>query len=97
MASNDASDKKKKIREWWAESPDANMGIACGASGLLVVDIDPRHGGDATFKRLKKEHGPDAFPTTVTARTSAGGRHLYYDDPRGSRSVSDLTRRFWRR
>lgn len=84
-----ASSEKKKIRQWWAESPDANIGIACGPSRLLVVDVDPRNGGDKTFKRLKKQHG---FPDTVTAITSGGGRHLYYlDDPKSSRSVTDLT------
>ena len=89
---NDATDKKKKIRQWWADLPDANIGIACGPSRLLVVDIDPRHGGDKTFKRLKRQHGPDAFPATATSITSAGGRHLYYlDDPKGSRNVTDLT------
>ena len=89
---NDATDKKKKIRQWWADLPDANIGIACGPSRLLVVDIDPRHGGDKTFKHLKRQHGPDAFPATATSITSAGGRHLYYlDDPKGSRNVTDLT------
>ena len=84
--------RKRKSANGGRTCPDANIGIACGPSRLLVVDIDPRHGGDKTFKRLKRQHGPDAFPATATSITSAGGRHLYYlDDPKGSRNVTDLT------
>jgi len=34
------------IREWWKEEPRANVAIATGRkSGVIVVDIDRRHGG----------------------------------------------------
>jgi hypothetical protein len=48
-----------------------NYGIHTGASGLLIIDIDPRNGGD-----------PEKFfshwPKTYTVRTPSGGFHLYY-------------------
>ena len=36
----DASNDAQTIRAWWARWPKANIGIACGASGLVVVDVD---------------------------------------------------------
>jgi hypothetical protein len=33
-----------QVRDWWARAP-YNIGIACGPSGLVVIDLDqPRHG-----------------------------------------------------
>ena len=35
------------INSWWSTWPTANIGIATGkASGLVALDIDPRHGGE---------------------------------------------------
>lgn len=47
---------------------------------LLVVDIDPRNGGDVGFLALCSDIGldPDAFPTVITG---SGGRHLYMRKP----------------
>ena len=28
------------IERWWAETPSAGVGVACGPAGLLVIDID---------------------------------------------------------
>ena len=77
---NDATTKRDQIRNWWTASPDANIGIATGSkSGIIVLDIDPRNGGDKSLKRLKKEVGP--LPDTVTALTGGGGRHLVFKYP----------------
>jgi hypothetical protein len=37
---HDASRDEAKIRAWWAKTPNANVGVACGMSGLAVLDID---------------------------------------------------------
>jgi putative DNA primase/helicase len=77
---NDATTNRNRLRNWWAESPDANIGIAAGSkSGIIVLDIDPRNGGYTSLKRLKDELGP--LPDTVTARTGGGGRHLVFKYP----------------
>ncbi len=47
----DATSDAEQIKEWWRLYPFANVGIATG-QGLLVVDLDPRHGG--TLKALNK-------------------------------------------
>jgi Bifunctional DNA primase/polymerase, N-terminal/Primase C terminal 1 (PriCT-1) len=48
---------------------------------LLVVDIDPDAGGEASMAELEHEHG--ALPATVECITPRGGRHLYLIVPSG--------------
>lgn len=43
--------------------------------GILVVDVDPRNGGDETLG----QHPP--LPQTVSVATPSGGRHYYYRVP----------------
>jgi hypothetical protein len=39
-----------EINEWYQLWPSANVGIVTGAiSGLVVLDIDPRHGGEQSL------------------------------------------------
>jgi hypothetical protein len=72
-----------EIRAWFERHPDANVGIVTGAiSGMVVVDIDPRHGGAASLADLELEHG--ALPVTAEVITGGGGRHLYYAHPGGT-------------
>lgn len=52
------------------------IGVDCGRSGLLVVDLDgPR--GRGTWTRLMLEHGSVRTLEAVTGRRD-GGRHLYF-------------------
>jgi putative DNA primase/helicase len=70
---------------WWRQWPDANIGVATGApSGLLVLDVDPRHGGDEALRDLEQWHGP--LPQTVEALTGGGGQHIYFRCPDGQAS-----------
>lgn len=68
------------IARLWARQP-WNIAIACGPSRILVLDIDPRHGGDETLRGLIAAHGP--LPHTVEAITGGDGRHLYFASPGG--------------
>lgn len=69
-----------EIERWFARWPEANVGIVTGAiSGLLVLDVDPAHGGGASLEDWRAVHGP--LPATVEARTGGGGRHLYFRHP----------------
>lgn len=40
-----ATNNKETVKQWWTEVPNLNIGIACDLSGLVVLDIDFRHGG----------------------------------------------------
>ena len=69
------------ICQWFANGEILNLGVATGAeSGLVVLDVDDRHGGSASLREL----GP--LPRTATVRTG-GGQHLYFKWPAG---VSDI-------
>lgn len=71
-----------EIREWYQRWPNANIGIVTGmVSGLVVLDIDPRHDGDSSLEQWQIEHGP--LPHTVEARSGGGGRHIYFRHPGG--------------
>lgn len=72
-----------EIRRWFDRWPRANLGLVTGAvSGVVVLDVDPAHGGEASLAALEEEHG--ALPRTVEARTGGGGRHVYFAHPGGT-------------
>ena len=66
-----------QITEWWKRYPFANIGLDCGKSGLIVLDIDPRHGGDKTLKGLQILYGKFDLQTK-TVKTPGGGNHYYF-------------------
>ncbi|HEY5002964.1 MAG TPA: bifunctional DNA primase/polymerase, partial [Ktedonobacteraceae bacterium] len=68
----DATSKPEQVREWWRLYPDANIGIATG-QGILVIDIDPKHGGS-----LEALNAILPLPPTATVHTGGGGFHLYF-------------------
>jgi hypothetical protein len=44
---------------WFYEWPEAGIGIVTGAiSGLVVIDIDLRQGGDVALNQLEHERFP---------------------------------------
>lgn len=65
-----------QVQRWWAQWPDANIGIATGASGLFVVDVDVADGkpGLESLAALTAR----GLPPTETVRTGTGGQHLYF-------------------
>src|SRR2546428_7220372 len=69
----DATVDPEVIDAWWSVEPEAGIGLRTGrASGTIVIDVDPRHGGDVSLAKLEEEHGP--LPETVEAITGGGGR-----------------------
>lgn len=74
---HDATRDEARITEWWSRCPDANIGIPTGrASGFVVLDIDPRNGGDDTWVKMQAVHGP--WPDTVIQLTGGGGTHYLF-------------------
>lgn len=68
------------IRAWWQKWPLANIGVAVGpAAGIMVIDVDPRNGGNTGFEILEAECG--RLPDTITAHTGGGGRHYFLRHP----------------
>ncbi|TDB79021.1 DNA primase [Actinomadura sp. KC216] len=87
------------IREMWARRP-YNIGIACGPSRLLVIDLDlPKPGehpppewavpgvndGADVFAMVCEQAGQPMPLETFHVRTRRGGSHLYFTAPGGIR------------
>lgn len=74
---HDATTDLKQISVWRRRWPEANIGIRTGREpGLVVLDMDPRHGGNETIKRY-------CVPETLRVRTGGGGLHFYFRYPQG--------------
>ncbi len=73
---DDASAEPEVIRDWFSAWPDANIGVACGNSGFVAVDVDPRNGGDMTLQELLDEHGE--LPSTIVQLTGGDGLHYLF-------------------
>ena len=73
---------EQDIRFWFHRREDLNIGIVTGErSGLVVIDVDPSHGGDESLERKEALHG--GLSSTVQAITGGGGRHIYFRHPGG--------------
>ena len=82
----DATTDPETIRRWWSETPLANIGVACGESGIVVLDIDVKGGKDAR-PALK---GRDLDGAWVV-QTPTGGFHYWWKaDGERFQSGSDL-------
>ncbi len=76
-----ATTELRDIALWWMKWPNASVGIATGAPGPVVLDVDTRHGGDKALAALIKKHGK--LPKTVEVATGGGGKHYYFAAPIG--------------
>ncbi len=87
-----ATTSADQVHAWWSRAP-YNVGIACGPSGLVVIDLDlprgdagdddddgalfPLSGADR-LSRLARKHR-ERYPTgTYVVDTPSGGCHLYF-------------------
>src|ERR1017187_7404012 len=79
----DATTNQNTIRKWWKRYPRANVGIVTGVgSRLVVLDVDPRHGGSKSLRKFEVENGP--LPDGPRVRTGGDGLHIYSDHPGGA-------------
>ena len=85
-----ATTDPETLCRWWARWPEAGIGMATGPrSGVWVLDVDPRHGGDESLDALQRTH--DDLPDTTTVWTGGGGEHRWFlwadGGPRNSAGV----------
>jgi hypothetical protein len=77
----DAVADPKGIARLWAHYPGQLVGVPTGViSGIDVIDIDPRNGGDKWFFENR-----DKLPKTRTHETQRFGQHLVYRHMAGVR------------
>lgn len=86
----DASRGEKEIRAYWSKWPDANIGCATGEnSGVVVIDLDVKHGKNASQMKQAMTEGGKSVPDTVCSRTGQyksgdhmeRGEHHFYKHP----------------
>jgi hypothetical protein len=91
---NRATTNPLQIDSWWTEHPNANIGIACEVSNLIVIDLDTSKGATppSPWQELGAKSGEDVFKEicskandaklfeTYTVNTPSGGKHLYFYD-----------------
>jgi hypothetical protein len=94
---NAASADSKAIERLWLLYPGPLVGVRTGeASGLAVLDIDPKHDGEAwmaDFEASQVTRGaPSPFVTRIHA-TRSGGLHFVFRHRDGLKSNRDLIAR----
>src|SRR3989338_3248875 len=72
---------EEQIKEWFSK-PEVNVGVITGKiSNLIVVDIDPRHGGtEEDFKEVQ----------TIKSATGGGGWHYYFQYVDGIQNSANI-------
>jgi Bifunctional DNA primase/polymerase, N-terminal len=98
-----------RIHACWTHSPRCNPAIACGPSGLVVIDLDSPNGttpppaewagpgicdGAGMLARLCHRHG-QRWPLATFTVATPGGIHLYFTAPAGSRLRNTTGRLGW--
>jgi hypothetical protein len=80
----------EQLRIWWGRSPRANVAIITGRiSDLVVVDVDPAHGGLGTLAAMEADH--QLLDRSAAVHTPSGGRHYWFRHPGGRLSNSNKT------
>lgn len=71
-----------QIRRWAKQFPDCNFGGLTGErAGRLIIEVDPRNGGDETIRILEDRFGP--LDETRMYRSGSGGPHYVLAWPEG--------------
>jgi putative DNA primase/helicase len=74
----DATTDGGAIAKWFSNGP-INIGIRTGTeSRLVVLDVDPDHGGNESLKKL------GVLPNTPRVQTGSGGQHYFFKHPGGN-------------
>lgn len=99
-----------RIRKAWSQQPRLNVAIACGPSGLVVLDLDTSdHGsvrppewdrpgirdGVDVLAALAADHDEPLPWETLSTQTPSGGEHWYFAAPEGVRIRNSAGRLGW--
>lgn len=87
-----ASNKPEIVRQWWAKTPNANIGLDCGRSGFVVIDLDKRADADGLVEWERFTANHKLQPRTATSLTGGGGRHLLFKTLEGVKIKNSASR-----
>lgn len=76
----DATLDPNVLMDWWVKWPNAQVGVACGKSGIAVADVDTKNGKDG-WNELDTAWLDLGNPFSY--ETGTGGSHLIYLAPEG--------------
>lgn len=76
----DATTDIIQIERWWHEYPDAIIGCRI-PENVIVLDVDPRHGGDGTWAALEARRGQITTGRIHASGRGDGGRHYWFKRP----------------
>jgi len=85
---DDATTDLATIERYWERHPDANVAIATGGTGPVVLDVDVAHGRPGYASLNEAIRAGLVPPPMMTGRTPSGGMHLYYAASPGQRNGS---------
>ncbi len=74
----DATNDEAAIRAWWERTPDANVAIATGASGLCVLDCDTGFADEMEFLAWHIRNNLPMSYAVRTGRRGSYGVQLYF-------------------
>lgn len=74
-----ASTDPEQVKEWWRESPKANVAIL--VEDHLVFDVDPKNGGLESLARFEQEYGK--LEAHARQRSGSLGYHYWFALPEG--------------
>lgn len=84
----DATNDLDQVKKWWTETPSANIGLACAASGIVVVDPDT-YKPTCAWDQFRIENGIDEIET-LTQRSARGGWHFFFEAQPGATYRGEL-------
>lgn len=85
----DATRDPAIISEWWRRWPDALVAARIPAD-RVVLDVDPRHGGDVTWAELQRAYHPIESARRHVSGRGDGGTHHWFKRPAGKLSAKKL-------
>jgi len=75
----DATTDPARIKKWWGDNPNYNIGIRCGQGfGVMCLDVDNKNGKNG-FEWIKAQAGD--LPITAEQITPSGGRQYIFKAP----------------
>ncbi len=83
-----ATRDEREILHFWDQHPDANVAVACGASRIVVLDIDSKAGADpedvlgefdiAGVPLIRTGEAPEPSEDDPNSLSGVRGAHLYF-------------------
>jgi hypothetical protein len=86
----DGTTEPATIEAWWQRNPNSLIGVRIPAD-IVVLDIDPRHGGDVVWRAMEQAYGTIDIGRQHHSGRNDGGFHAWFKHPGGKLSTKAIT------